>query len=155
MSNSGPDGPPALGIGELAERSGKRPSLIRYYEQIGLLPEPVRIGGQRRYDQGTLRMLAVIDVAQRAGLSLAEIGTLLGASPDDPAAVERLRDLAVRKLPEVLALIERTELVRGWLEAAARCECPALGDCALFDDPPLPAAPRAGPAHRGRGAPGR
>jgi len=155
MSNSGPGGPPALGIGELAERSGKRPSQIRYYEQIGLLPEPVRISGQRRYDQSTVRMLAAIDVAQRAGLSLAEIGTLLGASPDDPAAVERLRDLAVRKLPEVVALIERTELVRGWLEAATRCECPALGDCPLFDHPPLPAAQRAGPAGRGRGGPGR
>jgi DNA-binding transcriptional MerR regulator len=142
MSNSGPGGPALLAIGELAELAGKRPSLIRYYEQVGLLPEPVRVGGQRRYDATSVRTLAVIDVAQRAGLSLAEIATLLGASPDDPAAIERLRELAERKLPEVVALIQRTELVRSWLEAATRCECPVLDDCPLFDDPPLPAVPR-------------
>jgi hypothetical protein len=52
--------------------------------------------------------------------------------------VERLREVASRKLPEVAALIERSELVRGWLELAARCECPDLGQCPLFDDPALP-----------------
>ena len=49
--------------------------------------------------------------------------------------------MADRKLPEIAALIERTELVRNWLESAARCECPDLNDCPLFDDPPLNAAP--------------
>ena len=60
---------------------------------------------------------------------------LLSASPGDPAAAERLREVASRKLPEITALIERTELVRGWLECAARCECPDLGQCPLFDEP--------------------
>lgn len=49
---------------------------------------------------------------------------------------------AGRKLPQITALIERTELVRSWLESAARCECPDLDQCPLFDDPPLDAAPR-------------
>src|SRR5207344_1160934 len=119
----------------------KRPSSIRYYEQIGLLPPPVRIRGQRRYDPSTVRTLAVIDTAQRADLTLDDIKTLLSASPDDSSAVDRLRDVADRKLPEITALIERTELVRGWLESAARCECPDLNQCPLFDDPPLHAAP--------------
>ncbi|HEY6280070.1 MAG TPA: MerR family transcriptional regulator [Streptosporangiaceae bacterium] len=141
MSNSEPGGPRLLAIGELAGLAGKRPSLIRYYEQIGLLPEPVRVSGQRRYDADAVRTLAVIGIAQRAGLTLDEIRTLLGASPDDPAAIERLRDVAERKLPEVVALIERTEMVRRWLEAATRCECPALDDCPLFDEPVLEAAP--------------
>ena len=88
-----------------------------------------------------MRTLAVIETAQRAGLALDEIKVLLSASPGDPAAVERLREVASRKLPEIAALIERTELVRGWLECAARCECPDLDDCPLFDDPPLNAAP--------------
>src|SRR5262249_17489495 len=61
------------------------------------------------------------------------------AAPGDPAAVERLREVAGRKLPEVVALIERSELVRGWLELATRCECPDLGQCPLFDDQALPA----------------
>jgi MerR family transcriptional regulator, redox-sensitive transcriptional activator SoxR len=134
MSNPGA---PLLAIGELAALAGKRPSLIRYYEQIGLLPPPARVSGQRRYDPGMARTLAVIDTAQRASLTLAEIKTLLSASPGDDSAIARLRELASRKLPEIAALIERTELVRTWLESASRCECPNLDDCSLFDDPAL------------------
>ena len=128
-------------IGALAALAGRRPSAIRYYEQIGLLPEPARAAGRRRYDQATVRTLAVIETAQRAGLALDEIKVLLSAAPGDPAAVERLREVARRKLPEIIALIERTELVRGWLECAARCECPDLDQCPLFDEPALPPAP--------------
>jgi MerR family redox-sensitive transcriptional activator SoxR len=144
MSNPGP-GPgiaPLLAIGELAELAGKRPSSIRYYEQIGLLPAPVRVAGRRQYDPGTVRTLAVIETGQRAGLTLDEIRTLLSASPDDSDAIDRLREVADRKLPEIRAQIERSILVRDWLETAARCECPNLGECPLFDDPPLDAAPR-------------
>jgi DNA-binding transcriptional MerR regulator len=125
--------------------AGKRPSLIRYYEQIGLLPQPVRVRGQRRYDAGTVRTLAAIDTAQRAGLILDEIKVLLAASPDDRSAIDRLREVADRKLPEIVALIERAELVRSWLESAAQCECPNLNECALFDDPALATAPRQRP----------
>jgi DNA-binding transcriptional MerR regulator len=120
-----------LGIGEVARRTGKAPSAIRYYEEIGLLPEPVRISGRRQYEAEVVRTLAVIETAQRAGLTLDEIRLLSEADP----ASEGLRQLAERKLPEVQALIERAEVVRGWLECAARCECPTLDDCPLFDDP--------------------
>jgi MerR family transcriptional regulator, redox-sensitive transcriptional activator SoxR len=139
MSNPrpGPRDASPLAIGELADRTGKRPSSIRYYEQIGLLPEPARVHGQRRYDLQAVRTLAVIDTAQRAGLTLEEIKTLLSASPEDQSAVDRLREVADRKLPQITALIERTQLVLGWLESAARCECPNLTECPLFDDPPL------------------
>jgi MerR family transcriptional regulator, redox-sensitive transcriptional activator SoxR len=133
MSNPGGS---QLTIGELAALAGKRPSLIRYYEQIGLLPEPARVSGQRRYDPSAVRTLAVIDTAQRASLTLTEIKTLLSASPGDESAIEKLREIADRKLPEITALIERTELVRTWLECASRCECPDLDACPLFDRPP-------------------
>ena len=129
-----------LTIGELARRTGRRASAIRYYEEIGLLPEPLRVSGQRRYDHSALRNLAVIDTCQRAGLPLDDIRLLLEAAPGrGTAAVDRLRRVAERTLPELAASIERAILVRQWLEAAARCECPSLDDCCLFDDPPLPA----------------
>jgi MerR family transcriptional regulator, redox-sensitive transcriptional activator SoxR len=84
-------------------------------------------------------MLAVIGVAQRAGLSLDEIRELLTASDGGGTVSERLRSIAQRKLPEVDDLIERARLVRGWLEAAAQCRCPSLEECPLFDDPVAPA----------------
>ena len=130
----GPAGSPPLTIGEVAGLAGKSPSAIRYYEQIGLLPEPERVNGRRRYDAGIVRTLAVIETGQRAGLALDEIKLLLSASPDDAAAIDRLREVANRKLPEIVALIQRSELVRGWLECAARCECPNLDECPLFGD---------------------
>ena len=122
-------------IGAVAERAGRQPSAIRYYEQIGLLPRPDRVSGRRVYGPDTVRTLAVIETGQRAGLTLDEIRDLLSASDGDQAAIERLREVAVRKLPEVRELIERTEIVRDWLEAATRCECPTLDECPLFDDP--------------------
>jgi DNA-binding transcriptional MerR regulator len=137
--------PALLSIGELSELSGRAPSAIRYYEAVGLLPEPERIAGRRRYARETLRTLTAIDVAQRAGLSLAEIGPLLRSSG---GAVDELRAIAERRLPELTESIRRATLVRDWLECAARCECPDLEACALFEDdslPPVhPAARRAG-----------
>jgi DNA-binding transcriptional MerR regulator len=130
-----------LTIGELARRTARRTSSIRYYEEIGLLPEPVRVGGRRRYPEQTVRTLTVVDTAQRAGLTLSEIRTLLTAAPDDSAAIEELRGIAEQKLPELEATIERAVLVRRWLEAAARCECPSLDECCLFE-------PEAGLAER-------
>jgi MerR family transcriptional regulator, redox-sensitive transcriptional activator SoxR len=125
-------------IGEVARRAGVRVSLIRYYEEIGLLPAPARISGQRRYDASVLRRLAVIDVAQRAGLALDEIRELVQHGADPMS--EHLRELAERRLPEIDALIERAQRVRTWLQTATTCDCQSIDDCALFDDPELPAS---------------
>ena len=124
----------SLTIGELARRTNRRASAIRYYEEVGLLAAPERVSGQRRYPEETIRTLAVIDTAQRAGLTLAEIRPLL-----DGGSVDELRRIAERRIPEIDALLERASVVRGWLEAASRCECPSLDDCCLFDEPELPA----------------
>ena len=118
-------------IGEVAELAGVRTSLIRYYEEIGLLPEPERLSGQRRYDQSVLRRLTIIDVAQRAGLSLDEIKVLVEHG-SEPVSTQ-LRELAERKLPEIDALIERAQRVRSWLDTATGCSCTSIDDCALFD----------------------
>lgn len=127
-------------IGEVARRAGLRPSAIRYYESIGLLPEPERVAGRRRYPPEALRTLSVVAAAQRAGLTLTEIRELLATANGQGAVSDQLRAIARRKLPEIEALIERARLVRSWLEAAADCRCPTLEDCPLFDEPsPSPA----------------
>jgi MerR family redox-sensitive transcriptional activator SoxR len=128
----------SLRIGEVAARAGVNTSLIRYYERIGLLPAAERVSGQRRYDRVIIRRLAVIDVAQRAGLSLDEIRGLLDIGTDPLS--DRLQELATRKLPEIEALIERAEQVRAWLTLAQGCECVTVDDCALFDEGAVPAS---------------
>lgn len=129
-----------LTIGELARRSGRSASSIRYYERIGLLPEPARISGQRRYSGEAVRVLAIIHIAQHAGLSLEQIKAVL-AGPD---AVAELRRAAAAKLPEVAAMIERADRARDWLELAAMCQCRDLDECPLFGRAPEgdPMAPR-------------
>jgi MerR family redox-sensitive transcriptional activator SoxR len=122
-----------LSIGEVAERAGVNVSAIRYYERNGLLPEPERESGQRRYTAETIRRLGTIDVAKRAGFSLAEVRTLLASADAGSPAHEQLRALAERKLPEVEALIARAEAMRGWLSAATACGCESLDACALFE----------------------
>jgi MerR family transcriptional regulator, redox-sensitive transcriptional activator SoxR len=144
--------PQLLTIGEIATRTGKRASSIRYYESIGVLPQPKRVSGRRRYPAEIVRTLAVVDTAQRSGMSLDEIKLLLEASPEDDSALERLRQLAERKLPEIQTLIEQTQMVRRWLETAAACQCPSLDDCPLFDEQPC-LTPR--PARATRTAPSR
>ncbi len=121
-----------MSIGEVAQRAELRTSSIRYYESISVLPEPERVAGQRRYGPEALRLLATVGAAQRAGLSLTEIRELLNASRTSTPISEHLRALAIRKLPEVDALIEHSHAIKRWLQAATTCECLTLDDCLLL-----------------------
>lgn len=122
-----------LSIGQLADRAGISVSAIRYYERHGLLPVPERESGRRRYTAEAVGRLGTIAVAKRAGFSLAEVRTLLDSVDAGQPAHEELRALADRKLPEVEALIEEAEAMRGWLTAASDCDCETLEACALFE----------------------
>jgi MerR family transcriptional regulator, redox-sensitive transcriptional activator SoxR len=122
-----------LTIGQLAQRFGLNTSAIRYYEANGVLPEPARERGQRRYGPDAVRRLEVLDVAKRAGFSLAEARMLLQSAEAGTPAFESLRELATRKLPEVEALITHAQAIRSWLLTATDCSCTSLDVCALFD----------------------
>jgi MerR family transcriptional regulator, redox-sensitive transcriptional activator SoxR len=123
---------PEMPIGEVAERAGMSTSRIRFYEARGLLPEPERVGGKRRYTDEVFRRLAIIDAAQRVGFTLEEIRDLLG-SRDEPAH-ERLRQLALLKLPELDDLIARATSVRRVLKICSRCDCESIDVCRMFDE---------------------
>lgn len=128
-----------LTIGEVARRAGVATSVLRYYERIGLLPPPERVGGQRRYDADVLGKLGFIRVAQNAGFKLREIEELLDGSEDTGDLGTSIRSLSTRKLDEVEALLERTLVMKGWLEKAKDCGCSTPEECALF--------PAAGESH--------
>jgi MerR family redox-sensitive transcriptional activator SoxR len=126
------DTPRRLSIGEVADRSGMTASRIRYYETRGLLDAPERSSGKRRYPPRVLRRLAIIEAAQRVGFSLEEIHDLLG-SRNGPAH-ERLRRLALRKLPEIDALIVRATTVQQLLQFCGDCTCKSIDECRLLEE---------------------
>src|SRR5918999_1674650 len=109
---------PLLTIGQLATRAGLNTSHIRFYERVGVLPEPERVAGQRRYRPEVVHRLSIIDVAQRAGLSLEEIAPLTGPENRSADAGAHIRALADAKLPHIQALIARVEAVEQWLQGA-------------------------------------
>jgi len=122
-----------LTIGQLAERFGLKTSAIRYYERVGVLPEPLRESGQRRYGSDAVRRLEVLEVAKRAGFSLDEARRLLQRTEAGDPAFESVRELAARKLPELERLITRAQEMRAWMLTASDCSCTTLDACALFD----------------------
>lgn len=128
---------PLLTIGQVAERAGVNTSHIRFYERTGVLPQPERVNGQRRYREEVLHRLSIIDVAQRAGLTLEEIAPLTGPDNRSADASRHIRRLADDKLPHIDALIARAQAVRHWLEVAQSCDCASVDVCGLFVDPTL------------------
>ena len=124
-----------LAIGEVARRTGLQPSALRYYESIGLLPPPERISGRRVYRQDTLGRIRLIQVAKRAGFTMAEIQALFhGFAPDTPPAA-RWQELATGKLAELEELAAAIEQMRAILHRGMECGCLRLADCAaLLED---------------------
>jgi MerR family redox-sensitive transcriptional activator SoxR len=126
-----------LTIGQVARRAGVNTSHIRFYERVGVLPQPERVSGQRRYRDEVVHRLSIIDIAQRAGLTLEEIAPLTGPGNRSADASGHIRRSADEKLPHIEALIERARAVKHWLEVAQSCDCQSVDVCGLFVDPTL------------------
>lgn len=111
-------------IGELAAAAGLPSQTIRFYERRGVLPAPERgANGYRTYDESTLARLRFVQTAQTAGLTLADIGSIIDLRDDGNAPCAHvatlikgkhtavrahLRDLALLET-ELGALIERSD----------------------------------------------
>ncbi|STZ73982.1 Regulatory protein, MerR [Mycolicibacterium fortuitum] len=124
-----------LTIGDVTQRSGVAQTALRYYEQVGLLPAPQRVGGQRRYQESVLMRLHVIGLCKTAGFSLTEIGLLL---KDDTPGRPMARELAQGKLVEIDAQLEALARARAIIEWGMRCTCPSieLCTCGIHDELP-------------------
>jgi MerR family transcriptional regulator, redox-sensitive transcriptional activator SoxR len=114
-------------ISEIAQQANVRPSTIRYYESISLLPTPRRVSGQRRYDSTILSQLAFITFARKLGFTLAEIHLLL--HNDTTPLSDQWQTLAQQKLAEVDQLLQQATSVKQSLLQGLQCQCPNLLDC--------------------------
>jgi MerR family redox-sensitive transcriptional activator SoxR len=132
-----------MAIGQLAERCGVPATTIRYYEREGLLPEPERVGGQRRYEAEHEQQLAAITLAKKAGFSLAEIEHFIkGFDPATPPSA-RWREMAAGKLAELDRRAAEIEQMRSVLRTGLACNCLSLDECGLL---PSDRAPQQGAA---------
>lgn len=107
-------------IGELAARGGVTTKTLRFYEKIGVLPEPARTpAGYRQYGEDSLDRLSFIRAAQAAGLTLAEIRTVIairdGGSAPCTHVVELLdakAEVLSRQLAELRILARELDRLR-------------------------------------------
>lgn len=124
-----------LSIGTLAKRTGTKVQTVRYYEQIGLLPEPGRTeGGQRRYGDGDLDRLAFIRHARQLGFTLEAIRELLDLADKPDRSCLEVDHIAQRQLKEVELRIARLEALRKELRRMLReCSRDTVADCRVLE----------------------
>ena len=118
-------------IGELARAGGVNVETIRYYQRRGLLAQPARHGGPRRYTRSDLGRLQSIRSAQTAGFTLDEIATLLALDTGDRTAAQDLARVRIAALDEKIATLQtmRGALVR----LADDCASDQSGPCPIID----------------------
>ncbi|NQV05269.1 heavy metal-responsive transcriptional regulator [bacterium] len=116
-------------IGELASLAAVSAKAIRYYEEIGVLPEPVRApNGYREYDTNSVDRLRFVRDAQASGLSLVEISSILGLRDRGESTCDHVVELLERHLVNLdrqLVVLQRTREHLGALTARARDLDPA------------------------------
>lgn len=115
-------------IGEVARRSGIPASTLRYYEDIGLIPEPKRVNGRRDYDVKIFEVLDTIQLAQSAGFTLREIRNL---TVDDNIN-ERWKRMARKKLVDIQQTILEFQSIAKILEQSLNCNCDSRDTCTYF-----------------------
>jgi DNA-binding transcriptional MerR regulator len=115
-------------IGEVARRTGLRASALRYYESKGLIRATSRVGARRQFADNVLERLALISLGRSAGLSLDEIGQMLGA--DGSVVVDRT--VLRARAEEFDRQIHRLATMRNGLLHAAECRAADHLACPKF-----------------------
>lgn len=124
-----------LTIGMLSRETGTKVPTIRYYEQIGLMPEPSRTeGGQRRYSESDLDRLSFVRHARQLGFSLDAIRELLDLADNPDRDCDEIDIIAHRQLRQVEQRIGRLEALRSELERMLRqCNGGKTSDCRVLE----------------------
>lgn len=123
------------GIGEAARLSGVKVPTIRYYEDIGLLPQVARSEGNRRtYGEAELARLAFIRHSRELGFDVDAIRTLLELQDDPGQPCERADAIAKARLADVEKRIASLEVLRAELRNMVReCASGRVGECRVIE----------------------
>jgi MerR family redox-sensitive transcriptional activator SoxR len=121
-----------LTIGVMARQVGVAASTLRYYEKVGLLPAPARVGNRRLYDSRILGRIRIVLLARDAGFSVRETRAFLQGFPPGTTPASRWREMARRKIAELDDLVARVVRMKLYLESSFDCECRTLEDCERY-----------------------
>lgn len=128
--------------GQLAKQSGVNSATIRYYEKIGLLPEPPRSNaGYRLFSNKSINRIRFIKQSQELGFSLREIKELLDLRVTPEATTSDARQRATEKIADIADKIKRLRGMKNSLEIlvesccneASASECPILENLSSED----------------------
>lgn len=124
-----------LTIGALAKRTNTKVPTIRFYESIGLLPEPARTSGnQRRYGWKAAERLSFIRHARALGFELEDIRSLLGLADRPEASCGEIDAVAAKALADTRAKIAKLRALETELERITRaCHGGRVADCRVIE----------------------
>jgi len=116
-------------IGELASRTGVATSALRYWEELGLLPPPARVSGQRRYPPSAVGQVGVVLALRNVGFTLQEVKTFIGSRS---APGDGWRELYRRKLTELDRRITQAQVARIAVAHGLACPNEDIFACPTF-----------------------
>jgi MerR family mercuric resistance operon transcriptional regulator len=121
--------------GELSKKTGVNGETIRYYEKIGLVPEPDRAAnGYRVYGVDHLKSLSFIKRCRELGFTLKEIAALLALVDGGSYTCEEIRDQTITHLNDINNKIrDLKKMQRTLREMVSKCEGGLLPECPIVD----------------------
>lgn len=124
----------SLTIGQLAQRTGANIETVRYYERIGLLPEPLRRGRYRSYDAADVSRLGFVRRSRELGFSIKEVRALLNLAGEGHESCADARELASVHLREVRSRIaDLRRMERVLADTVRACDLGNHLVCPLID----------------------
>lgn len=118
-----------LTIGELASRTGVATSALRYWEELGVLPAPARVSGQRRYPPSAVELVGVVLLLRDVGFTLREVKAFLASRS---LAGDGWRELYRRKLTELDQRIAQAQVARTAIAHGLACPHKDIFECPTF-----------------------
>ena len=124
-----------VSIGEAARQSGVKVPTIRYYEQIGLLPAPLRMNNNRRlFEPADLRRLAFIRHSRELGFEIEAIRTLVSLQSDPHQSCGTADGIANARLSEVEQRIRSLTALKAELELMVEgCRHGRIAECRVIE----------------------
>jgi MerR family mercuric resistance operon transcriptional regulator len=122
-------------IGQLSEKTDCKVETVRYYERIGLLPEPTRSeGGYRIYDDSHLKRLAFIRRSRELGFTIEEIRALLNLVDGGDYTCSHVKAITMKHVESIRRKItDLKKLEKTLSRIASQCAGDSTPECPIID----------------------